>query len=157
VIKFVSDFRLCSGFLWVSSTNKTDHNNITEILLKVALSTITTPIIDYIRTEWYDVLHVKVVIVNIFQRVIFWLNELMYSLVSDHILLYFILFLWFKFYRFFTEDLSKKCWNITCNSWITWRCTNAENHTRNWSISTEPRMSKGTRVISHTRQCIAPW
>ena len=40
----------------VFSTNKTDHHDITEILLKVALSTITAPIIDYIdyiRTELY--------------------------------------------------------------------------------------------------------
>jgi hypothetical protein len=32
--------RQVCGFLWVSSTNKTDHHDITEILLKVALSTI---------------------------------------------------------------------------------------------------------------------
>ena len=37
VIKFVSDFSLCPP---VSSTNKTDHHDIAEILLKVALSTI---------------------------------------------------------------------------------------------------------------------
>jgi hypothetical protein len=43
VINFVSDLQQVSGFLWalVSSTNKTDHHNITEILLKVALNTIT--------------------------------------------------------------------------------------------------------------------
>ena len=38
VIKFVSDLWQGSGFLWilpVSSTNKTDRHNITEILLKV--------------------------------------------------------------------------------------------------------------------------
>ena len=43
VIKFVSDLRQVSGFLWVlrvSSTNKTDHHDITEILLKVALNTV---------------------------------------------------------------------------------------------------------------------
>ena len=45
-IKFVSDLRQVSGFLWVlfhtrlSSTNKTDCHNITETLLKVALNTI---------------------------------------------------------------------------------------------------------------------
>jgi hypothetical protein len=45
VIKFVSDLRQVG--LWfspgtpVSSTNKTDCHNIAEILLKVALSTIT--------------------------------------------------------------------------------------------------------------------
>ena len=40
--KFVSDLRQVGGFLFipVSSTNKTDHHDITKILLKVALSTI---------------------------------------------------------------------------------------------------------------------
>ena len=40
VIKFVSDLRQVSGFLLVlkvSSTNKTDRNGISEVLLKVAL------------------------------------------------------------------------------------------------------------------------
>ena len=41
VIKFVSDFRQFSPGISVSSTNKTDHHDITEILLKVALNTIT--------------------------------------------------------------------------------------------------------------------
>ena len=43
VIKFVSDLWQVSGFLRgppVSSTNKTDRHNISEILLKVALNTI---------------------------------------------------------------------------------------------------------------------
>ena len=43
VIKFVSHLRQVGGFLrvlWVSSTNKTDIHDITEILLKVALNTI---------------------------------------------------------------------------------------------------------------------
>jgi hypothetical protein len=42
VIKFVSDLRQVGGFLVtsVSSTNKTDRHDITEILLKVALNTI---------------------------------------------------------------------------------------------------------------------
>jgi hypothetical protein len=43
VIKFVSDLRQAGGFLWVlwfPSINKTDRHDITEILLKVALSTI---------------------------------------------------------------------------------------------------------------------
>ena len=48
VIKFVSDLRQVGGFLQVlrfppgtpvSSTNKTDHNDIAEILLTVALNT----------------------------------------------------------------------------------------------------------------------
>ena len=38
VIKLVSDLQQVSGTL-VSSTNKTDRHNITEILLKVALNT----------------------------------------------------------------------------------------------------------------------
>jgi hypothetical protein len=45
VIKFVSDLRQVDGFLRVfrfSPTNKADHHDITEILLKVALNTITT-------------------------------------------------------------------------------------------------------------------
>jgi hypothetical protein len=43
VIKFVSDLRQVGGSLGipVSSTNKTDRHDITEILLKVALNTIT--------------------------------------------------------------------------------------------------------------------
>ena len=44
VIKFVSDLRQVDGFLadtMVSSTNKTDLHDIAEILLKVALNTIT--------------------------------------------------------------------------------------------------------------------
>jgi hypothetical protein len=43
VIKFVSDLRQVDGFSPgppVSSTNKTDRYDITEILLKVALKTI---------------------------------------------------------------------------------------------------------------------
>ena len=40
VIKFVSDLWQVSGYS-VSSTNKTDRLDITEILLKVALNTIT--------------------------------------------------------------------------------------------------------------------
>ena len=42
VIKFVSDIRQVDGFFPgspVDTTNKTDHHDITEILLKVALST----------------------------------------------------------------------------------------------------------------------
>jgi hypothetical protein len=44
VIKFVSDLRLVGGFFLgtpVSSINKTDRQNITEILLTVALNMIT--------------------------------------------------------------------------------------------------------------------
>jgi hypothetical protein len=43
VTKFVSDLRQVGGFLRVlrgPSTNKTDRNDITEVLLKVALNTI---------------------------------------------------------------------------------------------------------------------
>jgi hypothetical protein len=44
MIKFVSDLRQVGGFSLgtpVSSTNKTDRHDITEILLKVALNAIT--------------------------------------------------------------------------------------------------------------------
>ena len=43
VIKFVSDLRQVGGFFLgtlVSSTNKTDHHDIAEILLEMALNTI---------------------------------------------------------------------------------------------------------------------
>jgi len=43
-IWFVSDLRQDSGFspgIPVSSTNKTDRHNMTEILLKLALNTLT--------------------------------------------------------------------------------------------------------------------
>jgi hypothetical protein len=53
VIKFISDLLQVGGLsssLPISSTNKTDRHDITEILLKVALNTIkpnqTKPIID---------------------------------------------------------------------------------------------------------------
>ena len=39
-MKFVSDLRQVGGFLWFSSTIYTYHHDITEILLKVELSTI---------------------------------------------------------------------------------------------------------------------
>ena len=47
VIKFVSDLRQVGGFLWVlvSSINKADYHEMTEILLKVALNTINQTII----------------------------------------------------------------------------------------------------------------
>jgi len=44
MIKFVNDLQQVDVFLLdtpISSTNKTDRHNITEILLKVALNTIT--------------------------------------------------------------------------------------------------------------------
>ena len=46
VIKFVSDLQQVSGFprvLWFPPPIKTDHHDITEILLKVALNTINQP------------------------------------------------------------------------------------------------------------------
>jgi hypothetical protein len=49
VIKFVSDLRQVGSLLWVtpvSSSNKTDSHNITEILLKVALNAITLAPLD---------------------------------------------------------------------------------------------------------------
>jgi hypothetical protein len=47
VIKFVGDLRQVGGFLWLlqSHTLVTDHYDITEILLKVALNTITLTLI----------------------------------------------------------------------------------------------------------------
>ena len=47
-IKFSSDLRQVCGFLWFS-TNKTDHHNITEILLKVALNTINQPKVNLLQ------------------------------------------------------------------------------------------------------------
>jgi hypothetical protein len=44
LIKFVSNLWVC-GFLQVSSTVKTDRHDITEILLKLVLNTLTlTPV-----------------------------------------------------------------------------------------------------------------
>jgi len=37
---------------YISSTNKTDHHDITEILLKVALNTLTLTIILTIKVSW---------------------------------------------------------------------------------------------------------
>jgi len=45
MIKFVSDLRQVSAGPLISSTNKTDRHDITEILLKVALNTIDQPTI----------------------------------------------------------------------------------------------------------------
>ena len=49
VIKFVSDLRQVGGFspsTTVSSSNKTDRHDITEILMKVALKTINLNLTD---------------------------------------------------------------------------------------------------------------
>ena len=51
VMKFISDLRLADQWFSpstpASSTNETDHHNITEILLKVALNTIIpNPVLD---------------------------------------------------------------------------------------------------------------
>jgi hypothetical protein len=55
-MKFASDLLQVGGFLRilrVSSTNKTDRHDIIEILLKVALNTITlTPIYLYYATDY---------------------------------------------------------------------------------------------------------
>ena len=62
VIKFVSDLRQVGGFLLVlrfSSANKTDHHDITEILLKVTLNTIN-PIILHI---WNT--HLRLILRNV--------------------------------------------------------------------------------------------
>jgi hypothetical protein len=57
VIKFVSDLRQVGGFFPgnpVSSTNKTDRHDIAEILLKVALNTITpNPIVQKYPPQSY--------------------------------------------------------------------------------------------------------
>ena len=45
VMKFVGDLRQVGGFL---HHTKTDHHDITEILLKVALNTITHPLSLYV-------------------------------------------------------------------------------------------------------------
>ena len=50
VIKFVSDLRQVGGFLrvlTVSFTKEADHHDIAEILLKVALNTISLPLTLY--------------------------------------------------------------------------------------------------------------
>jgi hypothetical protein len=55
VIKFVSDLRQVSDFLRVlpvSSTNKTDRHNITEILLKLALYTLTITLTLYLSSNY---------------------------------------------------------------------------------------------------------
>jgi hypothetical protein len=50
VIKFVSDLRQVGGFLQLlrfPTINKTDRNDIAEILLRVALNTITLALIPF--------------------------------------------------------------------------------------------------------------
>jgi hypothetical protein len=56
VIKFVSDLGQVCDFLrvlGVSSTNKTDHHDIAEILLKVALNNITLTLYIISKTDKY--------------------------------------------------------------------------------------------------------
>ena len=53
VIKFVSNLRQVGGFLrvlWFPPPSKTDRHGITELLLKVALSTTSQPLHTYIYT-----------------------------------------------------------------------------------------------------------
>ena len=45
MIKLVADLRQVGGFARVSSTNSADRHDITEILLKVALNTITLTLV----------------------------------------------------------------------------------------------------------------
>jgi hypothetical protein len=53
VIKFVSDLRQVGGFLHVlSSTNKSDLQHITEILLKVALNSIILTLPLFLFSSW---------------------------------------------------------------------------------------------------------
>jgi hypothetical protein len=64
VIKFVSDLWQVGGFLWdlrfVSSTNKTDRHDITEILLNVALNTLTLTmyisLISKLKIRYYTII-----------------------------------------------------------------------------------------------------
>ena len=58
VIKFVSYLRHVAGFFRVSSSNKTDCNDITEILLKVALNTINQTKPTYFNSQ-YSLLKLK--------------------------------------------------------------------------------------------------
>jgi hypothetical protein len=60
VIKFVSDLRQVVGTP-VSSINKTDRQDITEILLKVALNTITITITTS-KTTVFELLYYIVVV-----------------------------------------------------------------------------------------------
>ena len=66
MIKFVSDLRYVSGFLWVlvCPTNKTDRHDITEALLKVALSTINQTNLYKIENKTY--IPVFILLVSIF-------------------------------------------------------------------------------------------
>ena len=60
LIKFVSDLRQSVVFSGtpVSSTNKTDRNDITEILLKVVLNTkILTPLL--LLLQWFGLMYDK--------------------------------------------------------------------------------------------------
>jgi hypothetical protein len=58
VIKFVSDLRQVSSFLSspVSSTNKTERHDITEILLKVALNAINQTHFAFNLKFWHFIL-----------------------------------------------------------------------------------------------------
>jgi hypothetical protein len=62
-----SELRQVGGFLQVSSTNKADCHDITEILLKVALNTITltgwwfspgTPVSSTNKADCYDITNI---------------------------------------------------------------------------------------------------
>jgi len=69
VIKFVSDLRQFGDFFpgtSVSSTNKTDCNDITEILLKVALNTINhNPVLQWVFFQSYYIKTIKTYISNL--------------------------------------------------------------------------------------------
>ena len=57
MIKFISDGRLVRRFPTgtpVSSTNKTDHHDITDILLKVALNNIIQPNHQSLSLNWRE-------------------------------------------------------------------------------------------------------
>ena len=72
MIKFVSDLRQVGGFLRVlkiSSTNKTDRHDITEIFLKVALNTINQTF--FIKNMlWIRKFTDKFYIIPVYERII---------------------------------------------------------------------------------------
>ena len=79
VIKFVSDLRQVGGFLSrgtpISSTNKTDRHDITEILLQVALNT-TNPQNPPIKDAKVDVRFITSRVSNMLLT--FWINVCFY-------------------------------------------------------------------------------
>jgi len=76
VIKFLSDLRQVGGFSPVSSTNKPDRHDITEILLKLALNTINqTKLYRYLKTVKYDLFVENSAFVDFMSRPIYELKN----------------------------------------------------------------------------------